>query len=114
MLSARGIMWVTGKGNGAAHGGGSGGGSSLTVEMIAVSMKVSGTTARRQEGGVTLVEGWKRKTVSVSTVGWKQTVGWKRGESSGGCGGGRGEATMDAGVKSDEEVTNFCPGRRAK
>ncbi len=83
MLSARGIMWVTGKGNGAAHGGGSGGGSSLTVEMIAVSMKVSGTTARRQEGGVTLVEGWKRKTVSVSTVGWKQTVGWKRGESSG-------------------------------
>ena len=53
-------------------------------------------------------------------------VGWKRGESGGGCGGGSGEATlcgggcggesgedtMDAGVKSDEAVTNFCPGRR--
>ena len=27
-------------------------------------------------------------------------------------GGGSGEGTMDAGVKSDEAVTNFCPGRR--
>jgi len=35
------------------------------------------------------------------------------GESGGGCGGGRGEAMMDAGVKSDEYVTNFCPGRKA-
>ena len=63
--------------------------------------------------GIMLVEGWKRKSVSVSTVGWKQTVGWKMGESGSGCGGGRGEAMMDAGVKSNEEVTNFCPGRMA-
>ena len=105
---------MTGKGDGAAHAGGSGGGSSLTVEMITLSIEVSGTAARRQEGGIALVEGWKRKPVSVSMVGWKQMVGWKRGESGGGCGGGRGEATMDAGVKSDEEVTNFCPGRRAE
>ena len=53
------------------------------------------------------VGGWTRKSVSVGRV------GWKRGESGGGCGGGRGEAMMDAGVKSDEYVTNFCPGRRA-
>jgi len=45
-------MWVTGEGDGAAHGGGSGGGSSLMVEMIAVSIEVSGTAARRQEGGL--------------------------------------------------------------
>jgi hypothetical protein len=37
----------------------------------------------------------------------------KRGEASGGCGGGSGEATMDAGVTSDEAVTNFSPERRA-
>jgi len=83
MSSAWGIMWVTGEGDVAAHGGGYGGGSSLMVEMIALSIEVSGTAARRQEGGVALVEGWKRKPVSVSTVGWKQTVGWKRGESGG-------------------------------
>ena len=35
------------------------------------------------------------------------------GESGGGCGGGRREAMMDAGVKSDKEVTDFCPGRIA-
>ena len=51
MSSARGIMWVIGEGDGAAHGGGSGGGSLLTVEMIAVSIEVSGAAARRQEGG---------------------------------------------------------------
>ena len=72
--------------------------------------------------------GWTRKSVSVE--GWTRKsvwffsmVGWKRGESGGGCGGGSGEATlcggggssegmMDAGVKSDEAVTNFCPGQR--
>ena len=37
----------------------------------------------------------------------------KRGEAGGGCGGGSGEATMDAGVTSDEAVTNFSPERRA-
>jgi len=40
-------------------------------------------------------------------------VGWKMEESGGGCGGGRGEAMMDAGVKTDEVATNFCPGRKA-
>jgi hypothetical protein len=67
-------MWVIGKGDGAAHGGGSGGGSSLTVEMIAVSIEVSGAAARRQEGGVALVEGWKR----METNGWveKGRVRW--------------------------------------
>ncbi len=39
---------------------------------------------------------------------------WVIGKGDGGgCSGGRGEATMDAGVKSGEIVTNFCPGRRA-
>ena len=38
-------------------------------------------------------------------------VGWKMGGSGCGCGGGRGDAMIDAGVKSEEVVTDFCPGR---
>ena len=70
---------------------------------------VSGTgedASGMSTGEDTSVGGGTRKPVSVSKV------GWKRGGSGGGCGGGSGEATMDAGVKSDEAVTNFCPGRR--
>ena len=79
---------------------------------------VSGTGEDASGMSVSTV-GWTWKPVSVSTVGWTRkpvsvsTVGCKRGEAGGGCGGGSGEATMDAGVKSDEAVTNFCPGRRA-
>ena len=84
---------------------------------------VSGTgedASGMSTGEDTSVGGGTRKPVSVSKVGWKRGgsgggCGGGSGEatlSGGGCGGGSGEATMDAGVKSDEAVTNFCPGRR--
>ena len=75
---------------------------------------VGGWTRKAVSGG------WTRKSVSESKVGWKKGdsgggCGGGSGEATlcgGGCGGGSGEVTMDAGVKSDEAVTNFCPGRR--
>ena len=65
------------------------------------------------------VGGWTWKSVLVGRVGWKRGesgggCGGGSGETmlcGGGCGGGSGEVTMAAGVKSDESVTNFCPGR---
>ena len=74
---------------------------------------VSGWTRKFVSGG------WTRKSVSVSKVGRKKGdtgggCGGGSGESTlcgGGCGGGGGEVTMDAGVKSEEAVTNFCPGQ---
>ena len=85
-------------------------GESRLCDLSGTGEDASGMTSVR---GIMLVEGRKQKSVSVSTVGWKQTVGWKMGESGGGCGGGRREAMMDAGVKSDKEVTDFCPGQIA-
>ena len=86
---------------------------SVSVSVMSWTRKfVSGWTRKS-------VSVWTRKSVSVSNVGWKKGdsgggCGGGSGETTlcgGGCGGGGGEVTKDAGVNSEEAVTNFCPGQ---